>query len=50
VISSKTVSTHRENLQRKLGIHGVVGLALYALREGITSLEYVGASPDGRTR
>lgn len=33
-ISSKTVSTHREHIMRKLGIKGIAQLTRYALREG----------------
>jgi DNA-binding NarL/FixJ family response regulator len=34
-ISLKTVSTHREHIMEKLGIHSVAGLTKYAIREGL---------------
>ena len=34
-ISTNTVSTHRKNISAKLGIHGVSGLSLYAVMNGI---------------
>ena len=36
-VSIKTISTHRENIMEKLGIHSVAGLTKYAIREGMTS-------------
>ncbi|MBT8250930.1 MAG: response regulator transcription factor [Acidimicrobiia bacterium] len=38
-ISAKTVSTHRENIMRKLNLHNVVALTKYAIRQGISSIE-----------
>jgi DNA-binding NarL/FixJ family response regulator len=38
-VSVKTVATHRENAQLKLGVSGVAGLVRHALREGLSSLE-----------
>lgn len=38
-ISAKTVSTHREHIMHKLGIHSIAGLTKYAIRHGLTSLE-----------
>ncbi|MHC4479887.1 MAG: response regulator [Planctomycetota bacterium] len=38
-ISVKTVSTHRRNIMRKLGLNNVADLVKYAVREGLTSLE-----------
>jgi DNA-binding NarL/FixJ family response regulator len=38
-VSVKTVSTHREHIMAKLGIHGIAQLTRYALREGLTTLE-----------
>lgn len=38
-VSAKTVATHRENIQRKLGIAGIAEMTRYALREGISSLD-----------
>jgi DNA-binding NarL/FixJ family response regulator len=35
-VSQKTVSTHRENLMNKLGIHSIAGLTKYAIRQGMT--------------
>ena len=37
-VSEKTVSAHREHIMEKLGLHNVVELTRYALREGITRL------------
>lgn len=36
-ISSKTVSTHRSNIMRKLEIHSITELVRYAVRNGIIS-------------
>lgn len=38
-ISAKTVSTHRENIMRKLNLHNVVALTKYAIRQGISTAE-----------
>lgn len=38
-VSVKTVSTHREHIMAKLGLHGVAQITRYALREGLTTLE-----------
>ena len=37
-ISIATVEVHRRNIMRKLGLHTVVALTKYAVREGLTSL------------
>jgi len=37
-LSAKTVTTHRENLMRKIDVHTVAGLTKYAIREGLVSL------------
>jgi len=37
-LSVKTAETHRTNLMRKLGVHSVVGLTLYAVRNGIVHI------------
>ncbi|QWT19098.1 response regulator transcription factor [Bacillus sp. NP157] len=37
-ISMKTVGTHREHLQAKLGLEGIADLTRYALRTGLISL------------
>ncbi|MEO6708547.1 MAG: response regulator transcription factor [Planctomycetota bacterium] len=39
-ISIKTVETHRRNIVQKLQLHGTAELTKYAVREGLTSLEY----------
>lgn len=38
-ISMKTVGTHREHIQSKLGVDGIADLTRYALREGMVSLD-----------
>lgn len=37
-IAGATVEVRRRNIMRKLGLHSVVQLTRYALREGMTSL------------
>jgi DNA-binding NarL/FixJ family response regulator len=37
-LSVKTAETHRTNIMRKLGLHSVVDLTLYALRNGIAQV------------
>ncbi len=39
-VSAKTISTHREHIMNKLGIHSIAGLTKYAIRRGLTSLEH----------
>ncbi|HKZ16992.1 MAG TPA: response regulator transcription factor [Geobacteraceae bacterium] len=38
-LSAKTVETHRQQIMRKLDLHGVAELTRYAIREGITPLD-----------
>jgi DNA-binding NarL/FixJ family response regulator len=38
-ISPNTVESHRRNIMRKLGLHGVAELTRYAIREGLTTLD-----------
>jgi regulator of cell morphogenesis and NO signaling len=38
-ISVNTVITHRRNIARKLGIHSPAGLVIYAIVNGIVSIE-----------
>jgi DNA-binding CsgD family transcriptional regulator len=38
-LSPKTVSTHRQHIMDKLGIHNAVGLTKYAIEFGLTSVE-----------
>lgn len=38
-ISSKTVDTHRRNVQRKLGASGLADLVKHAIRSGLTTLD-----------
>jgi DNA-binding NarL/FixJ family response regulator len=37
-LSVKTAETHRTNLMRKLGLHSVADLTLYAVRNGIVQI------------
>ena len=39
-ISAKTVDTHRQNIMKKLNLRTVAELTKYAIREGITSLQF----------
>ena len=39
-ISAKTVDTHRQNIMKKLSLRTVAELTKYAIREGITSLQF----------
>lgn len=39
-VSVKTVETHRRNVMQKLRLHSVAELTKYAVREGITSLDF----------
>ncbi len=39
-VSAKTAETHRSNIMRKLKLHSVSELILYALRNGILPVEY----------
>lgn len=39
-ISAKTVETHRMRLMKKLGLQSVAELTKFALREGLTTLDY----------
>jgi DNA-binding NarL/FixJ family response regulator len=38
-LSVKTVETHRAQIMRRLGCHGVADLTKYAIREGLTSVD-----------
>ena len=38
-ISMKTVGTHREHIQAKLGVEGIADLTRFALRVGLVTLE-----------
>jgi DNA-binding NarL/FixJ family response regulator len=38
-VSAKTAETHRSNIMRKLKLHSVSELILYAIRNGITPVE-----------
>lgn len=38
-ISPKTVSTHRENIMRKLDLHSVAALIKYAIRRGVATVD-----------
>jgi len=39
-VSTKTIDTHRQHIMDKLDIHNVAELTKYALRHGLTPLEY----------
>lgn len=39
-LSVKTIETHRSNIMNKVGINSMSELVKYALREGLTSLEF----------
>lgn len=39
-VTTKTVESHRRRVMAKLGLHSVADLTKYALREGLTSLDY----------
>lgn len=39
-VSVKTVETHRRNIMEKLQIHSVAQLTKYAIREGVTSIDF----------
>ncbi|HZQ24196.1 MAG TPA: response regulator transcription factor [Terriglobales bacterium] len=41
-LSVKTAETHRSNIMRKLGIHSVSGLVMYAIRNNIIQAESLG--------
>ena len=47
-VSAKTIGTHREHALMKLNLNGTAQLTLYALREGLTSLDgYPLEAPSG---
>lgn len=39
-VSVKTVDTHRQNLMAKLDLRSIAGLTKFAIREGITSVDF----------
>lgn len=39
-VSVKTVDTHRQNLMAKLDLHSIAELTKFAIREGITSVDF----------
>jgi DNA-binding NarL/FixJ family response regulator len=39
-VSVKTIETHRRNIMEKLNLHSVAELTKYAIREGVTSVEF----------
>ena len=39
-VSVKTVESHRLRIMTKLNIHSIAGLTRYAIREGVTSLDF----------
>lgn len=44
-ISTKTIETHRTNIRKKLGIHSVAGLALYAIRNDVLQIPWSAHNP-----
>ncbi|MBS7396392.1 MAG: helix-turn-helix transcriptional regulator [Prevotellamassilia sp.] len=40
-ISLNTVLTHRKNIARKLGIHSVAGLTIYAVANHLVDIEQI---------
>ncbi|MDB6082946.1 MAG: Transcriptional regulatory protein DegU [Gammaproteobacteria bacterium] len=41
-VSPKTIEKHRSNLMRKLQLRNVAAVTMYAIRNGMTSVEYLG--------
>ena len=39
-VSGKTVEANRRRIMEKLGVHSVAELTKYAIREGLTSVEF----------
>lgn len=39
-LSVRTIENHRQQIMQKLDVHTIAGLTKYALREGLTSLEF----------
>jgi len=39
-VSVKTIETHRRNIMEKVNLHSVAELTKYAIREGVTSVEF----------
>jgi DNA-binding NarL/FixJ family response regulator len=46
-LSTKTAETHRSNIMRKLGIHSVSELVLYAVRNNIVQVQVMEAAEKG---
>ena len=44
-ISFNTVLTHRKNISRKLDIHSLAGLTIYAIANGIVNIDEVKKYP-----
>ena len=47
-ISVKTVETHRHNLMQKTQLHSIAGLTKYAIRIGLTEVDFGGNTDDDR--
>lgn len=47
-IRPRTADSHRSNIMRKLGTHSVVGLMLYAIRNGVMQVPASATEPESR--
>jgi len=49
-VATSTVESHRRNIARRLGLHGVADLTKYAIREGLTEFDDYPVAPTGLDR